>query len=188
MIGNISQEYDKKISERILLILKYSSLEIKGIAALTNKSPDIFYAIITRRRRLSPKLASVIGEALDFDGNIIFNLNIPIPTTIKESQKLSTFKKANANNRFFFIDTWTKNKDSTFIREQLLDKGYFAYPRYAWEVNQQLLKLGKRLDSDLLTKQLKYLVEKGLLKSKKAPLKLKEGGYGSRSVTVYFQK
>jgi len=179
--------YNKKISERILLVLQYAGLELKGIATLTGKSIDIFYAIISGRRRLTNQLATLIGQALDFDGSIIFNINSPIPQSIKQSINLQKFKKENHNNKEFFIDTWADNKDSTFIKTHLIYPGYFSEPRYAWEVSQKLETLGRKINSDLLSKQLKYFVTKDILKSKRAPIKLKSGGYGNRKVVVYYQ-
>jgi len=178
--------YDNKISERLQLILKYALLEMKGIAALTGRSPDIFYAVLSGRRSLTSDLASRIGRSLDFDGNIIFNINSSIPTSIKHSPNLQKFRSDNINNKEFFIDTWHQNKDSTFIKSNLIYRGYFSEPRYAWEVSKRLKELGKIINSDLLSKQLKYFVTKGVLQSKRAPIKLKGGGFGDRLVDVYF--
>lgn len=179
-------EYNKLISERLIEILRYSNLEIKGIAALTKRSIDIFYSVLSERRPLSKDLAKVIGDSLDFDGMIIFNINTAIPNTIKTSQNLSKFREKNINNKDYFTDTWSENKDSTFIKNKLIYTGYFSEPRYAWEVNNKLLTLGRKIDSDLLAKQLKYFVTKNILKSKKARIKLKSGDFGKRIVDVYF--
>lgn len=188
MEKDFDAEYNKKISERIIQILDYAGLEVKGIAVLTGRSIDIFYAIINYRRPLSQELATIIGESLNFDGSIIFNLNTPVPSSIKNSQTLQQFRKDNIHNKDFFIDSWSENKDSTFIEKQLINTGYFNKPRYAWEVNEKLKSKGRKLNSDLLSKQLKYFVKKGMLKSKRVPIKLKSGGFGKREVDVYFVK
>lgn len=181
-----SSAYNKKISERILLILEYAKLELKGIAALTGKSIDIFYAVISGRRRLTNELATIIGRSLDFDGYIIFNINTAIPQSIKQSPTLQKFRKENRNNKEFFIDTWHEGKDSTFLKTHLVYEGYFSEPRYTWEVSDKLKEFNKKIGSDLLSKQLKYLVTKGVLRSTRAPIKLKRGGYGERLVDVYY--
>jgi len=186
MDNKSDKDYNKKISERIVQILDFAGLEIKGIAAMTGKSIDIFYAVISGRRSLSNDLAKIIGDSLDFDGNIIFNLNTTIPTSIKNSKNLSQFRQDNINNKEFFLDTWSKDKDSNFIKRKLIYSEYFSEPRYAWEVNERLVELGRDLDSDLLSKQLKYFVRKGIIKSKRSPIKLKGGGYGKREVDVYY--
>lgn len=188
MNNNSDLNYNKKISERILRILDLTGLEIKGIAALTGKSIDIFYAVISCRRPLSQDLARVIGKSLNFDGSIIFDMNTPIPMTIKNSSNLLQFRQEHINNKDFFINTWTNDKDSAFIKKHLIYSGYFSTPRYAWEVNRKLERLGRKLDSDLLSKQLKYFVKKEILESKKAALKLKKGGFGKRMVDLYWQK
>src|SRR5699024_4824724 len=156
MNNNSDLNYNKKISERIVYILDLTELEIKGIAAITGKSIDIFYAVISCRRPLSQDLARVIGKSLNFDGSIIFDINTPIPGAIKKSSNLLQFRRDHINNKDFFIDTWTNDKDSVFIKKHLIYTGYFSTPRYAWEVNRKLEHLGRKLDSDLLSKQLKY--------------------------------
>lgn len=183
---NNENNYNKIISERLIQILNYSNLEIKGIAALTDRSIDIFYAVLAQRRPLSQELAKAIGDALDFDGMIIFNINIQIPTSIKTSPSLLAFRKENISNHNYFTDSWSADKDSSFIKDKLVYSGYFSEPRYAWEVNDTLKNLGRKLDSDLLSKQLKYLVTKEIIKSKRAPIKLKNGGFGKRMVDVYY--
>lgn len=180
------QSYNKIISKRIIQILEYSKLEIKGIAALTDKSIDIFYAIINLRRKLSPELAKAIGDALNFDGSIIFNFNIEIPSSIAHSINLKAFRKDNLMNKEFFSDLWSGDKDSTFIKKNLIYKGFFSEERYTWEISDSLVELGRDIDPNLLKSQLRYLVKKGLLFSKPAPLKKRSGEYGSREVNVYY--
>ncbi|MCY4778814.1 hypothetical protein ORI89_04060 [Sphingobacterium sp. UT-1RO-CII-1] len=181
-----NDNYNKTISERLLLILEYSQLEIKGIAVLTEKSIDIFYAVLSLRKPLSKDLANSIGKALDFDGSVIFNLNIKIPSSIRESTTLSQFKKENINNKQYFSDLWSKNKDSEFIKTNLIYKGYFSEPRYTWEISEALIELDRDIDPDLLKSYLKYFVKKDILKSKVAPIKKKNGEYGTRKVNIYY--
>lgn len=178
--------YNKLISKRIIQILEYSKLEIKGIAAITDKSIDIFYAIINLRKKLTPKLAQAIGNALDFDGNIIFNFNIEIPPNISNSNNLKTFRKENIMNREFFSDLWTTDKDSEFIKNNLIYQGFFSEERYTWEVTKALSTMGREIDPDLVKSQLKYLATIDLLKKKLAPIKKTNDTYGSRKVYVYY--
>lgn|SRR5690606_98496 len=186
MISENDKSYNKKISKRIIEILDYSNLEIKGIAAITNKSIDIFYAIINLRKKLSQELATAIGNALDFDGNIIFNINIEIPDSIRQSQNLKKFRDENINNTEYFSDLWSANKDSTFIKRELIYNGFFSKQRYTWEISDKLRVLKRDIRPDLLKSHLKYLVTKNELKSKLAPLKKRNGGYGTRLVNVYY--
>jgi len=180
------KEYNKILSERLKMILYLAGLEIKGIAAITNKSIDIYYAILSQRKPLTVELAFTIGEALDFDGKLIFNLNSPIPNSIKYSEKLRKFKFENFSNIEYFVNSWSDEKISNYIKRKLIDTDYFVQPKYAWEVNNKLADLGRKINSDLLSKHLKYLVTKGVLKSKRAPIKLKGGGFGLREVDIYF--
>jgi len=180
------KEYNKVLSERLKIILFLAGLELKGIAAITNRSIDIFYAILSQRKPLTVELACVIGEALDFDGKLIFNLNSPIPSTIKNSEKLKKFKIENFSNREYFVNSWSDEKVSNYIKSKLIETDYFLQPKYAWEVNKKLADLGRNINSDLLSKHLKYLVTKGVLKSKRGPIKLKGGGFGLREVDIYF--
>lgn len=180
------KNYNKIISKRIVEILEYSKLEIKGIAAITGKSIDIFYAIINLRKKLTPELAKAIGRALDFDGNIIFNINIQIPPSIIDSIKLKEFRNANIMNKEFFSDIWSADKDSTFIKKNLVYRGFFSEERYTWEITDALSALNRDIDPDLLKSQLKYLVTKDLLKSKLARIKKRSGEYGNRMVHVYY--
>lgn len=186
MITENEKSYNKIISKRIIQILHYSNLEIKGIATITDKSIDIFYAIINLRKKLSPELARAIGKALDFDGSIIFNINIDIPHTISESQNLKKFRDENINNIEYFSDLWSANKDSTFIKRELIYNGFFSEQRYTWEISDELRFLKREISPDLLKSQLKYLVSKNELKSKLAPLKKRNGSYGTRLVNVYY--
>jgi hypothetical protein len=150
-------------------------------------SIDIFYSILSGRRPLTHELALIIGDALNFDGNIIFNINYQIPSTIKNSSNLNKFRQENSNNLDYFTETWSEQKASHFIKLELIQKDFFNTPKYTWEVNEQLKSLGKKINSNLLNKHLKYLVEKNLLKSKRAPLKRKNGDYGTRMVEVYYK-
>lgn len=178
--------YNKKISEKILQVLEYADLEIKGIAVLTNKSIDIFYAVISGRRTLSKDLARTIGDALNFNGNELFNLNSPVPKTIKNSPNLQQFKKDNVNNINYFSSSWTAKKDSTFIKENLIDNNFFATPRYTWEVNVELKRLNKEIKNDHLSSYLQYFTETGILKKESRTIKLRDGSQGKRSAFVYY--
>lgn len=168
-------------------ILLITDLEIKGISALTGRSTAIFYAILACRRPLSKKLALLIGRSLDFDGMLIFNLNSAIPQFIKNSSSLAKFRQENSSNIEFFRQSWSVEKDSTFIHSQLIEKGYFLQLRFTWEINEKLEEMGRKIPSDLLNKQLKYFVEKRILQSMRLPIKLKHGQFGKRLVHAYYQ-
>jgi len=179
--------YDKEISKRLALIIKYTNLEILGFAKLIGLSRDIIYSILTERRKLSNNVAKIIGVSLNFDGTIIFNLNLPIPETIKSAETLAIFKKANENNLNYFITEWNDKKISTIIKTKLVDTDFFEEEKYTWEVTDELKKYVKDLKPDLINKQLKYLTQINIIKSKKAPIKLRSNLYGERIVDVFWR-
>lgn len=179
--------YNKEISKRIALIIEYTNLEILGFAKFIDVSKDIIYSILSERRILSNKIAKTIGEKLNFDGHIIFNLNVLIPETIKSSEKLILFKKANKHNLNYFVSTWNDKKLSTIIKTKLINRLFFEEHKYTWEVTNELKKYVRDINPDLINKQLKYLAETGELKSDKALLKLRNGSYGVREVDIYFK-
>ena len=181
-----SSKYDKNIAQRIEAIMQYSGLEIAGLAQLTGLSIDTIYAILSGRRKLSKKSANLIGNSLDFDGNIIFNLNVKIPTNIAKSTKLQNFRSNFKENTEYFATTRLDRKSSYFIQVELIDKGFFISEKFTWEVSEECERLGRAINSNLLNKQLKYFVTKGILQSRRAPIKLKNGGYGKRIVDVYY--
>lgn len=181
-----SSEYDKNIAQRIEVIMQYAELEIAGLAQLTGLSIDTIYAVLSGRRKLSKKSANLIGDSLDFDGNIIFNLNVKIPMIINKSQKLQNFRSNFKENKEYFATTRLDRKTSYFIQIELIDKGFFISEKFTWEVSEECERLDRPINSNLLNKQLKYFVTKGILQSKRAPIKLKNGGYGKRLVDVYY--
>lgn len=181
------EQYNISIQERLKTVQKYAELEIEGLAQLTGLSIDTFYSLYSGRRRLTLKTAQNIGYALNFDGSIIFDLNSPIPISIKTSENLKKFRKEYAYNVEFFSKSWSSRKLSKIIEIKLIEKGFFAIPRYTLEVKNALLILEETVNSDLLNKQLKYLVIRGLLKKRKARLKDKSGKELQREVYVYFR-
>lgn len=127
---------------------------------LTGRSTDIFYVVISCRRKLKKDLAEIIGESIGFDGNSIFNMNAQIDPEIGNYHNLKKFRRENTNNKEYFTAPWSEGKDSVFIRKNLIYTGYFSQRRYAWEVNSKLDELGRKLNRDLLSKHLRYFVKK----------------------------
>lgn len=179
--------FNKLIAKRIHQILFITELEIKGLAAITNRSTAIFYAVLSCKRPLSKKLALQIGNSLGFDGMLIFKLNTAIPAFIKNSACLAKFRQENSSNINYFRPSWSNEKDSTYIFTQLIEKGYFSELRFTWEITNKLVELGRNIPSDLLNKQLKYFVHKQILQSMRLPIKLKEGKFGKRLVHAYYK-
>lgn len=188
MVNIKDDSYNKEISKRFALILNYTQLEILGGAKFFGLSVDIIYAILSGRRKLSNNIATLIGEKLNFDGSIIFNLNIPIPETIKISENLELFKKANKNNLNYFVSTWNDKKLSELIKNKLVSENFFNEPKYTWEVTNALKKYTPDINPDLVNKQLKYLAEIKIINRKKAFIKLRNNLYGTRQVDVFWRE
>ncbi len=182
-----SEEYNAEIRKRLRRVQNYAELEIVGFAQLTGLSIDTFYAIYSGRRRLTFKSAQIIGNALNFDGLIIFDLNSPLPVSIKTSENLKRFRKEYAYNVEFFSKTWSSTKLSKIIEESLIAKGFFSTPKYTSEVRKNLSSVGIEADNDLLNKQLKYLVIRGMLRKRKEKLKDKFGNVLNREVYIYYK-
>lgn len=187
-MGKTNEEYKTIVAKRVKAIQLLSDLEIEGFAQITGLSKDIFYSIYSGRRRLTPETAKIIGQSLDFDGSIIFDLNTPIPVSIKNSINLKRFRREHAYNIEFFSKSWSEKKLAQIIKSKLIDKGFFASPKYTSDVKNELMSLGETVNSDLLNKQLKYFTVKGELRKYKTKLKNKFGEDLKREVYVYSDK
>ncbi len=187
-MGKTNEEYNLIVAERVKAIQLLSDLEVEGFAQITGLSKDIFYSIYSGRRRLTLETAKIIGESLDFDGSIIFDLNTPIPSSIKHSVNLKRFKREHIYNVEFFSKSWSEKKLSKIIESKLIEKGFFSSPKYTSDVMKELISLGEVANNDLLNKQLKYFTIKGQLRKYKAKLKNKFGEELNREVYVYSDK
>lgn len=185
---SIQQDYSKAIAERIKDIMIIIDLDVAGIAELFGKSTSHIYGIINGTRPLSESFAKEIGEKLGFDGSKIFNLKSRIPTSISKSESLMIFKANYKHNPEYYLSTKFKRSTNTFIVDVLLKSDCFndGY-KYLNEITEYCqLELNKKFIDDQLSKALQYAVKKGVLRSEKRPIKLKNGGFGKRLVDVYF--
>jgi plasmid maintenance system antidote protein VapI len=182
-----SDGYKKALIDRLKKLMELSNLEIKGFSKLTGISENHIYSILSGRRTLTSVSADKIGKGLDFDGTLIFNLQIELPEQIKKSETLKKFIADNRNNTEYFIDSNKKKKLSTFIKQDILPTDLLKVPRYVWEINTFCESKGRKILSDTLKKHLSYLVVKGELKSKKRPIKKRDGSFGERMVDVFWK-
>lgn len=186
---DITKEYKMAVAARVKQIRILAELEIEGFAKITEVSKDILYSINRGDKRLTPKIAKKIGVAFEFDENIIFDLTSPIPNTIKNSKKLKDFRENYKYNVEFFSKSWTQKKLSNIINTNLIQKGFFKTPKYAFEVRSALIALGEDPDNALLHQQLKYFSEeKKPLKKQEAKMKNKLGEDLVRVVYIYEER
>lgn len=183
-----SLNYSESISERILIIMNNSGLTIAGFSEITKISESHLYALINGNRDLTGSVADKLGKPFNLKGSQILRLDYKIPINFNRSLELINFKRVFVDNFEYFITTKNSSKASYYIEYELLNSEVFNQPVYLWEVILELEKFGKQYTSKELSQILHYLVTTGKLRSKKAPIKLKGGGYGTRMVEVYFNK
>ena len=188
MTDNYSNGFDKKIGERLKRIMEHLGLEVKGFAALIERSTDHVYSLLNGRRKLTKETAELLSKRI---GNIsavdIFRLNHPIKDNVGDSPEMEAFRKHYANNKEFFSETKEERKLSFFVRNSLVNEGFFGSPKRVADVVLKCKELGQKHSSEKITKTLKYLVFLGILKSKKKPIILKNGKPGKRLVNVYWE-
>jgi plasmid maintenance system antidote protein VapI len=180
-----NSEYAKAISERIKKIMVLSGLEIAGFAEFTSVSESHIYAIVNGTRDLTGDVADKIGIGFNLKGWQILKLNYQITSRIKKSKLLNNFIDENKTVPGYFIQTRNKRKDSNFIEFDLLNDDLFNDHVYVWEVRNACLSRDKKYTSKRISQILNYLVTKRKLKSEKRPIKLKNGGYGTRMVDTF---
>ncbi|GAA4331461.1 hypothetical protein GCM10023149_37300 [Mucilaginibacter gynuensis] len=180
-------DYKHEIANRIKYIMVISGLEIIGLSKFTGISDSHIYSILNKRRILTNKVANRIGEKFNFDGKLIFNLNIEIPNSIAKSATLKKFLEDNKLNYYYFLSNRAERKGRLFIENILLGSDFFENPKFTWEVSEECVKYGRHFSSNEINGHLKYLVVKKLLKSKKAKIKLRNGKEGARMVDVFWK-
>jgi len=179
--------YSEALADRLRYIMETIGLELPGFALFIGKSESHVYSLLSGRRGITNDIAKDLGSKLEFDGSKIFKLNQPIPSSIINGKYLNNFKQQYINNPEYFVSTKIDRKLSYYVQFELVNTDLFDSPRYVWEVNDVCRKFGKVFKSDTLSKILKHLVTKGVLQSKKEPIKLRNGSYGSRKVDVFFK-
>lgn len=184
--GN-NKEHQKKVSDRVKLLMDTAGLELSGFADYLSISESHLYAVLNGTRDLTEDVAERIGAAFDLTAGQVLRVSYRIPKSIKKSKSLNKFYDENKNVAAYFQSTREDRKDSHFIETQLLGSGLFDSAVYIWEVRQACLQVGRQYSSKRLSQILNYLVDTKKLKSEKRPLKLRNGGYGKRVVDVFYR-
>ncbi len=179
--------YTQDVAERLRKIIELTGLEVPGFAAFIGLSESHVYSLLSARREIPTQFAQQLGEQLDFDGIRIFKLNQELPESIRTAPALRKFRKEHHHNKEYFITTKKERSLSHFLEEELLHTSLFEEPRYVWQVNDACREKNRKVDSDTLSKHLKYLVSKNLLKSAKKQIQRRDGSLGKRMVTVFFK-
>lgn len=180
--------YSALIGERILLIMQYSGLTIKGLEEITKVSDSHIYALLNGNKRITDSVAEKLSIPFNLKGAQLLNLDYEIPETIRKAPELIKFKKEYKGNIEYFNETKNNSKSSYFIEYGFLHDAIFDDPVYLWEIIEKLEQhYQKYYKNKDLSQILHYLVVKNKLTSEKRPLKLKTGGYGQRIVDVFFR-
>ncbi|MBL4677314.1 MAG: hypothetical protein JKY70_14080 [Mucilaginibacter sp.] len=189
MAADRNESYNNEIGKRLIRIMKVCDLTVAGFNALTGISDSHVYAIINGNRTLTQATANRIGKSLNFDGDLIFNLNKAISDAIGKSEILNNFRIENKKNYNYFISGVLVDKKSSVAFNLLKESDFLLQPNYLWEIRNFLNSSGKtHFDSDELSKILNYLVSKKMLSKTKAKIKLRSGKFGNRLVDVFFTK
>lgn len=188
MENNKEYDFDQLIGQRLDKIRIHLGLETKGFAKLIDRSTSHVYSLLSGRRSLPENLAKVIARSAGLSSDQIYNLNNNLTGPIGDTKYMEEFRKENRLNKEYFIETQEERKLTTFIKINLLQKGYFLVPKRAADVVKICKELGQKEKSERITKSLTYLVKLELLKFKKAPILLTSGKKGMRKVNVYWQE
>lgn len=181
------QVYKEEIIQRVQKLMDATGLEVPGFADYLTISDSHLYAILNGTRDLTVDVAEKIGAAFDLKGSQILRINYRISITLKKSESLNNFCDENKDVHSYFISNRIERKDSYYIETVVLNSGLFNSPIYIWELREYFKSKEKKYTSKRLSQILNYMVVKGILKSKKRPLKLRNGEYGNRSVDVFFK-
>ena len=180
-------KYSDAISERLLQIMENSGLTINGFSEITKVSESHVYALINGNRDLTGSIAEKLGKPFRLKGWQILQLDYKIPADLSKSSDLTNFRKEFRANIEYFTKTKNNNKSSYYIEYELLTDPMFTQPIYLWEIIDELNKRDKKYNSKELSQILHYLISKGKLKNKKQVIKLKNGGFGTRIVDVFWK-
>lgn len=184
--GN-NRDYKEKVSQRVQTLMDLAGLEVAGFADYLSISESHLYAILNGTRDLTEDIADKIGTAFGLKGSQVLRINSRIPKKIKKSELLNKFCDENKNVDSYFTKTRGERKDSHFIENDLINSDIFNSPIYIWELKEYCQTLGKNYSSKRLSQILNYMVDTKKLRSKKRPLKRRNGEYGKRLVDVFFK-
>lgn len=188
MANKNSSGYSKTQGERIQRLMKLSGLELIGFAEFTGVSESHIYAIINGRKELTEKTADKIAASFGLHGYQLLDSGFKLTKKLSNTPSLNKFYKENKRVHDYFINTRIDRKVAYFIEHEILTKKTFNNPFYVSDVRDACFESGKRYASKRVSQTLNYLVEMGKLKSKKAPMKLKDGTLGMRIIDVFFKK
>ena len=179
-------EYSKALGERIKFLMEITGLELAGIAEFTKISDSHLYSLINGTRNLTGKTAERLANSFGLEGWMLLNLNHKIPHSIRKSTKLLEFYEDFKNIPEYFSSTIDTRKASLFVEKKLLKGIFFSVPKFIWEINAECDSMGYKYTSKQLSQILTYLVHKGIVKSEKRPIKLRNGQPGKRLVDVFW--
>ncbi|MET0572775.1 MAG: helix-turn-helix transcriptional regulator [Pedobacter agri] len=187
MAKNENAEYSKALGERIKMLMETAGLELAGVAEFTQISDSHLYSLINGTRNLTGKTAEKLANSFGLEGWMLLNLNYKIPHSIRKSTKLLEFYANFKNVREYFSETLDTRKASSFIEKKLLKSNFLSAPKFIWEINAECSSKGYAYSSKQLSQILTYLVHKGVIKSEKRPIKLRNGEFGKRMVDVFWE-
>lgn len=188
MANTINSDYSKALRERIKKLMMLSGLEIPGFADFIGLSESHVYAIVNGTREVTGEVCSKITKSFHLEEWQFFKLDHKLDKKVINGNKLNKFYDENKGVLSYFINTKEQRKPAYFIENVLLKTKLFDSPVYVSDVREACKEKGKEFESKRISQVLKYLVEKKKLRSKKKPIKLKDGKYGNRMVDVYFKK
>ncbi len=175
------------MAKRLREIMNILGMTVAGFAEFIGRDSSHIYGILNLTRPFSHALAADIGKKLNVNGSKILNLNVPISQTIAKTESVHEFKKNKRNNPEYFSNTLTDRSINSFISKILRKSSFLKEPRYLNEIEIFVCsEFKKTFTNDQLSKALRYSVKKGVIKSAKKPIKLKNGGLGKRLVDVYW--
>lgn len=174
-------------TERLERLMNLSGLEIAGFAEFTGVSESHIYALLNGTRELTIEIADKIALGFNFKGWQLLKLDYKLTNTVRKAPILLKFYKENKGVHDYFITTRDDRKAAYFIENELLISDLFDKPVYVWEVREACAASGRKYTSKRVSQILNYLVSTKKLKSKKKPIKLKNGAVGTRIVDVFFR-
>ncbi|RKE55903.1 hypothetical protein [Sphingobacterium detergens] len=184
---NQDKTYNERLANRLREIMNILGMTVSGFAEFIGRDSSHIYGILNLTRPFSHALAEDIGKKLNVNGSKILNLNVPVSQTIAKTESVHEFKKDKRNNPEYFSSTLTDRSIDLFISRILIKSDFLKEPRYLSEIELFIKsEYNKTFIGDQLSKALRYSVKKGVIKSTKKPIKLKNGGVGKRLVDVYW--
>ncbi|WP_276503206.1 helix-turn-helix domain-containing protein [Terrimonas pollutisoli] len=157
------------------------------MAEFTGVSESHIYALLNGTRQMTDDIADKIAVGFNLRGSQLLNPSYKLTSKIRTTPLLVKFYKENKRVHDYFITARSDRKTAHFIENDLLNSTLFNNPVYVWEVRKACEASGKKYTSKRVSQILNYLVTIKKLKSKKKPIKLKNGTPGKRAVDVFYK-